>query len=47
VILTTVIDEFRLEKENQKIKSKLTLARMLPFTDDSDQAKALERELLS
>jgi hypothetical protein len=41
-LLTAIIEEFGVEKADPKIKNRLTLARMLPFTDGSDQAKALE-----
>ncbi len=46
VLLTAIIDEFRIENANEKVKNKLKLAKMLPFTDGPDQAKALELELL-
>ena len=47
VLLTAMItDEFRIEHANEKIKNKLKLAKMLPFTDGPDQARALELELL-
>jgi len=47
VLLTAVVDEFGIDKANEKIKKKLTLANMLPFTDGAAQAEALERELLA
>jgi hypothetical protein len=47
VLLTFVIDEFRIEKADAKIKDKLRAAEMLPFTTDNDKANALKLELLS
>ena len=46
VLLTAIIDEFGIEKANEKVKNKLKLAKMLPFTDGPEQGKALELELL-
>jgi hypothetical protein len=46
VLLTAIIDEFGIEKADAKIKNKLKLAKMLPFTDSPEQGKALELELL-
>jgi len=46
VLLTAIIDEFGIEKADAKIKNKLKLANMLPFTDGPDEAQALELELL-
>lgn len=45
-VLMAVIDEFGLEKADAKIKKKLTLAKMLPFTDGPQQAEALQQDLL-
>jgi hypothetical protein len=47
VLLTAIINEFSIEKADSKVKNKLKLAKMLPFTDGSEQARALELELLS
>jgi hypothetical protein len=47
VVLTAVIDEFGLTKVDGKIKDKLKLAQMLPFTDTDDEVKALETALLA
>lgn len=46
VLLTAVIDEFEISKADPKVKNKLKLAKMLPFTDTPEQGRALERELL-
>jgi hypothetical protein len=46
LLLTSIIDEFRLSKADAKIKSRLKYANMLPFTDTDEQAHALESELL-
>ena len=46
VLLTAIIDEFGIAEADARIKNKLKLAKMLPFTDGPDQATALERELL-
>lgn len=45
-VLTAVIDEFSITKADPKIKNKLKLAKMLPFTDTQEEGRALERELL-
>ena len=42
--LLTMIEEFKLEKANQKIKEKLKVATLLPLTDTPEQADSL-REL--
>jgi hypothetical protein len=47
VVLSAVIDEFGIEKADAKVKNKLKLAKMLPFTDGADEAGALESELLA
>ena len=47
VLLTAIIDEFGLRRADAKIKDKLKLAQMLPFTDTDDQVRALQSELLS
>lgn len=46
VLLMVVIDEFGIAKVDVKVKNKLKLAKMLPFTDSTDAARALESELL-
>lgn len=46
-ILLAMIDEFRIEKADDKIKGKLKAARMLPFTDSPDQAKQILAALTS
>jgi hypothetical protein len=46
VLLTAIIDEFGIAKADAKVKNKLKLAKMLPFTDGPEQARALELELL-
>src|SRR5205823_637372 len=46
ILLTAVIDEFRISSANEKIKDKMTLAKMLPFTDGPDEQRALTRALL-
>ncbi|MGA2921163.1 MAG: DUF5677 domain-containing protein [Candidatus Sulfotelmatobacter sp.] len=44
--LLTMIDEFKLEKANRKIKAKLKVATLLPFTDTKEQEDSL-REFAS
>lgn len=46
VLLTSVIDEFKLTIADDKIKSKMRYAQMMPFTDTDEQLQALERDLL-
>jgi hypothetical protein len=46
IVLTAIIDEFGLSKVNPKVKNKLKLAKMLPFTDTPEEGRAIERELL-
>jgi hypothetical protein len=46
VLLTSVIEEFKLVIADEKIKSKMRYAQMLPFTDTDEQLQALERALL-
>lgn len=46
IVLTAIIDVFGIDKADVKVKEKLKLAKMLPFTDSLDEAKALESELL-
>lgn len=47
VVLTAVIDEFGISQADPKIKNKLKLAKMLPFTDTPEEGRVIERELLS
>jgi hypothetical protein len=46
IVLTAVIDEFGVPKADPKIKYKLKLAQMLPFTDTPAEGGALERAML-
>ena len=46
VLLTSVIEEFKLSIADEKIKSKMRFAQMIPFTDTDEQLQALERGLL-
>jgi|HubBroStandDraft_4_1064222.scaffolds.fasta_scaffold155626_3 hypothetical protein len=46
VILESVIDEFGIHRADEKLKDKITLAKMLPFTESPEQANQLRRELL-
>jgi hypothetical protein len=45
-LLTSVIDEFKLSVADEKIKSKMRYAQMVPFTDTDEQVQELEQELL-
>jgi hypothetical protein len=45
-LLTSVIEEFKLTAADDKIKSKMRYAQMMPFTDTDEQLQALERGLL-
>jgi len=47
ILLDSIIDEFGIGKADGKIKNKLKLAKMLPFTDNPEQAEQLQRELLA
>ena len=47
VLLTCVIEKFKLAIADDKIKSKMRYAQMIPFTDTDEQLQQLERELLS
>ena len=47
VLLTTIIDEFRIDIASTKVRNKLKLAKILPFADDAEEVQALERELLA
>lgn len=46
ILLTAVIDEFRISSANEKIRDKMTLAKMLPFTNSPAEEQALTRALL-
>lgn len=46
VLLTAVIDEFRLDKADAKKKNKLKLAKMYPFIDSPEDRAEVEQELL-
>jgi len=47
ILMTAVIDEFKISKASEKIKRKMTLAKMLPFTDGRAEAEALAHAILS
>lgn len=47
VLLESVIDEFGISKADGKMKNKLKVAKVLPFTDSPEQAAELQRELMS
>ena len=40
------VDEFKISRTNEKIKNKMTLAKMLPFTNGPNEEPALTRALL-
>ena len=44
-LMTAIIDEFRLNKHDPKIKSRMQYARMAPWTDGEEQAAQLRKEL--
>jgi hypothetical protein len=46
-ILSAMIDEFKIEKADRKIKGKMKAARLLPFTETPEQADQVLRELTS
>lgn len=46
ILMTAVIDEFRISSANQKVKDKMVLAKMLPFTQTPAEALALTKALL-
>ena len=46
IVLTAIIDEFKIASANEKIKDKMTLAKMLPFTNGPTEELALTRALL-
>lgn len=41
IVLTAIIDEFKIASANEKIKDKMTLAKMLPFTNGPTEELAL------
>jgi hypothetical protein len=45
-ILTAIIDEFKIIKADPKLKDKMMLAKMLPFTDTPEEANRLQRAFL-
>ena len=46
VLLAAIIQEFKLSSADEKIKEKMTLAKMLPFTDSPAEQAALTQALL-
>jgi hypothetical protein len=46
VLMTAMIDEFRISRANDKVKDKMMLAKMLPFTDGTDERLSLASALL-
>jgi hypothetical protein len=46
-VLTDIIREFKLDKAMPKIERMLQFAKMVPFSDDEQQADQLMRELLA
>jgi hypothetical protein len=46
VLLTSVIEEFRLTAVDTKIKNRMRYAHMMPFTDTDEELQALGRALL-
>jgi len=46
MILETIITEYKLESADSKIQSKLTFARLLPFTESDEQRAQIREELL-
>jgi hypothetical protein len=46
ILLTAIIRETEIEKTDPRIKNKLRLAKLLPFTDSPDEADALTRAAL-
>jgi hypothetical protein len=45
-ILTSLIKEFQIGKADEKILTKLRLAKLAPFTDSEDEAREMMREAL-
>jgi hypothetical protein len=46
ILLTAIIDEFNFETIDPKIKSRMTLAKMLPFADSQELRNQIVKELL-
>ena len=46
LILNAVIDEFKIEKVDEKIKQKLSVSKLLPWADDPVQAQQLYNEAI-
>jgi len=44
--LLVMVREFKIEKANEKIRQKMRIAMLLPFTKDPAQAEELVKELL-
>jgi hypothetical protein len=44
-LMTAIIDEFKLYKQDAKIKTRMQYAQMVPWTDDEEQAAQLWKEL--
>ncbi len=44
-LMTAIIDEFKLDKHDPKIKTRMQYARMVPWTDGEEQASQLRKEL--
>lgn len=44
-LMTDIIDEFKLNKHDPKIKTRMKYAQMVPWTDGEEQAAQLSREL--
>jgi hypothetical protein len=45
-IMADVIDVMKMTKAVERIKEMMKLAKMLPFTDGTEEARAIERYLL-
>jgi hypothetical protein len=46
-VLEAIIDEFRVVESDPRVKNKLKLAKLLPFTDTPEEGEALVRAVLS
>lgn len=44
-LMATIIGEFKLDKHDPKIRTRMEYARMVPWTDGEEQARQLRREL--
>jgi hypothetical protein len=44
--LNAVIDEFKIEKVDEKIKQKLSVSKLLPWASDPAQAQQLYHEAI-